>query len=201
QLLANGTAVGEPQELSEKNEWTWTFTELPVNKTGKEIEYTVEEVHTDVITGTDGKGTYLDKVTGDAVQGYTITNTHTPVPKSYKITYKLNGGVYNGSEADIIEEYPEGTVISIHEAPTREGYIFLYWEGSLYQPGDEYTVVEDHVFTAQWMEEETPPDTRDRTRPECWFLLMLLSMIAVVSAFLIAGDRRPRKAKRRTARR
>ena len=73
----------------------------------------------------------------------------TPAP-SYEIRYKLNGGTYDGSTEDIVEEHPEGSVISIHEAPEREGYTFDYWKGSEYQPGDEYTVTGDHVFEAQW---------------------------------------------------
>ena len=66
------------------------------------------------------------------------------------MTYVLNGGIYNGSTNDIIESYSDGTVISIHEAPTREWYRFTYWKGSEYQPGDQYTVEGDHTFTAQW---------------------------------------------------
>ena len=85
-------------------------------------------------------------------------------PGTYTITYKLNGGIYDGSTKDIVEQYPEGTVISIHEAPTREGYVFDYWKGSAYQPGDKYTVTGDHVFVAQWKEaekEKTTDDTDD----------------------------------------
>ena len=76
------------------------------------------------------------------------------------ITYDLNGGVYNGSSDNILEQYPYGTNILIHEAPTREGYKFLYWKGSEYQPNDEYLVVEDHTFTAIWelIPQETPED-------------------------------------------
>ena len=35
--------------------------------------------------------------------------------------------MFNGSTEDIIERYQSGTKISIHEAPTREGYKFLGW--------------------------------------------------------------------------
>ena len=66
------------------------------------------------------------------------------------ITYDLNGGVYDGKSDNIAERYRYGTVISIHDAPSREGYAFLYWKGSEHHPGDRYTVVEDHVFAAQW---------------------------------------------------
>ena len=41
-------------------------------------------------------------------------------------------------------------VITIIDAPDRDGYTFTYWKGSSYQPGDKYTVTGDHTFTAQW---------------------------------------------------
>ena len=79
-----------------------------------------------------------------------------PEEATYSITYNLNGGSYNNSTADIVETYKNGTVITIHEEPVREGYTFLYWKGSEYQPGDSYTVSEDHTFTAQWSEDTNP---------------------------------------------
>ncbi len=77
------------------------------------------------------------------------------------ITYDLNGGEYEGSTAGIDEIHAKGEVISIHEAPVREGYEFLYWKGSEYMPGDKYTVTEGHTFTAQWKESETPGEDPD----------------------------------------
>jgi len=85
-----------------------------------------------------------------------------PAPEKHTITYKLNGGEYDGGTGDIKEEYDEGAKIKIHEAPVREGYTFLYWKGSEYQPGDEYTVTEDHTFTAQWKKNDPGrPDDKD----------------------------------------
>ena len=82
--------------------------------------------------------------------------------KKVIIRYVLNGGEYNGSKADIVEEHEIGEVITIHEEPVREGYEFLYWKGSKYQPGDSYTVVGDHTFTAIWLaESEDDPDEPD----------------------------------------
>ena len=53
--------------------------------------------------------------------------------------------------------YYENTKVKIHDAPTREGYDFLYWKGSEYQPGDAYTVIEDHKFVAQWQKKSIQP--------------------------------------------
>ena len=73
-----------------------------------------------------------------------------PEKKTAYITYDLGGGTYNGSSADIVESYKTGDVITIHEAPERDGYKFSYWKGSKYAPGDSYTVSGDHTFTAVW---------------------------------------------------
>lgn len=78
--------------------------------------------------------------------------------QGYAITYDPNGGHFEGMGADekIVENYSGGTIIKIIEAPTREGYSFDYWKGSEYQPGDQYTVTENHTFVAQWKPSEIP---------------------------------------------
>lgn len=83
----------------------------------------------------------------------------------YTITYKLNGGEYNGDTADIKEVYDENTWIKIHAAPTRIGYKFLYWEGSSYQPNDDYKVTEDHTFVAKWENAPSDKPTIQPTNP------------------------------------
>ncbi len=104
------------------------------------------------------------------------------------MTYVLNGGIYNGSTDDIIESYPNGTVISIHEASTRERCKFTYWKGSEYQPGDQYTVEGDHTFTAQWEKEEPTPEptpgpvlprTGDNTNLALWIMLMIAGLLGI----------------------
>ncbi|MBQ1466032.1 MAG: Cna B-type domain-containing protein, partial [Eubacteriaceae bacterium] len=182
-LLANGTDTARALVLSEEGSWSGTFRDLDTRKDGADIVYTVEEVTDSVITGTDGEGTYAYAVTGDASKGFTIINTHTPVMCT--ITYVLNGGSYGGSTDDIVERYSRGTVISIHPAPVRDGYVFTYWQGSEYHPGDTYTVTEDHVFTAQWREKTSPPND-----PKTWlgshmYLLMAMISLSAAGIFLI----------------
>ena len=184
-LLADGVDTGMRITLSEENKWTDSFKDLDVYRNKQKIVYTVEEKKSPVITGKDDIGTYAYAVSGDAQTGFTITNTHTP--KKYTITYKLNGGSYAGSKADIKEVYYAGTEISIHEKPVRSGYTFLYWKGSQYQPGDRYTVTEDHTFTAQWEKDGPDPDdpsdppqkgtppTGDSTPVAGWLMMMLLA--------------------------
>ena len=90
----------------------------------------------------------------DNQDSYTIeyvNGTLTIEPAIVKVIYKLNGGTYNGSKKDIVEEYAVNDVIKIHAAPTRKGYKFLYWKGSKYHPGDSYKVpLGGHTFVAMW---------------------------------------------------
>lgn len=124
--------------------------------------------------------------------------TAPPDETHYKITYKLNGGTYKGSTEDIVETHKAETVISIHEAPTRDGYTFDYWKGSEYQPGDKYTVEEDHVFTAQWKKNRSTitkktttrtssPKTGDRTNLMTWSVLLIA---ATIFLFILITRRR-----------
>lgn len=64
-LLADGKETGQIATVSETSGWTYEFTGLDRYQEGKEIAYTVEEVNVP-----DG---YTD-----SVEGYNITNTHTP---------------------------------------------------------------------------------------------------------------------------
>ncbi|MEE3382635.1 MAG: Cna B-type domain-containing protein, partial [Anaerovoracaceae bacterium] len=72
-LMANGEEAATV-EVSETGGWKYFFPEYPrKDEDGQDIEYTVEEVTDEVITGEDGPGTYAY-----SVDGYNIINTHTP---------------------------------------------------------------------------------------------------------------------------
>ena len=68
-LLAGGTDSGRSLELSDANGWNDSFRGLPKYdaQTGEEIEYSVEE---DAVDG------YGSAVSGDAHNGFTVTNTY-----------------------------------------------------------------------------------------------------------------------------
>ena len=74
-LLVNGEETKQSIKLSKSNNWTDSFTNLPVYKDGKKINYTVEEKADDKLAN------YTSNVTGDATQGFTITNTEKEQPK------------------------------------------------------------------------------------------------------------------------
>lgn len=68
-LLADGKDTGKTLILSEGNGWSDTFTGLDEYAAGEKIAYTVEEV---AVNG------YDTEITGDASNGFTITNAHNP---------------------------------------------------------------------------------------------------------------------------
>ena len=161
--VLDGTVDDEPSTTEpvgyEIEPWVVSFINIPkLDEEDNIIEYTTEENNVPEY--------YEVEVTGDIEEGFIITNTCTyEPPQIYEITYDLNGGEYKGSKENIIEEYESGTEIDIHEAPARDGYEFLYWEGSKYHPGDKYTVTENHTFTAQWKEVKSPDDPEDPYTP------------------------------------
>lgn len=76
-LLADGKETGKTLTLSDDNNWSDAFTGLDVNKDGQAITYSVEEY---AVNG------YTAKLSGDAEEGFVITNTHTSNQTSVKVT-------------------------------------------------------------------------------------------------------------------
>ena len=77
QLYADGKASGRTVELSENNNWKYTWNNLSKQKAGEDIVYTVDEVEVP-----DG---YIKTVTSKGT-AFTITNTHTPGTTAVKVT-------------------------------------------------------------------------------------------------------------------
>lgn len=69
QLYANGDKSGEPITLNYNGGWEYTINDLPIYSAGKEITYTVQE---SAVNG------YTSTVTGNAADGFVITNSHEP---------------------------------------------------------------------------------------------------------------------------
>ena len=101
----------------------------------------------------------------------------------------------------------------INDAPNRDGYSFVCWKGSEYQPGQKYLADSDHTFIAQWKkngsdqpDDPTDPDidnndngsgtidkrakTGDESNPIMWIAMMVVSAAAVTA--LIARRRHRR---------
>ena len=92
----------------------------------------------------------LEVMTGDVHATALFDKDLDAVPQTYTIVYDANGGAFPNDEIKRTYEYEAGAVIEIEEAPSWPDHKFLYWKGSQYDPGDSYTVTEDHIFVAQW---------------------------------------------------
>ena len=68
-----------------------------------------------------------------------------------ELSFDPNGGTWADGGSDI-RNYEAGleTEFDVIDAPKRDGYTFVCWKGSEYQPGDKYHADSDHVFTAEW---------------------------------------------------
>ena len=77
-----------------------------------------------------------------------ITRAAAPGEKLISMKFDLGGGTLAGRTGVIEIEAEEGSTIIVPAAPTKEGFIFRYWKGSEYYPGDTYVVSGDHTLTA-----------------------------------------------------
>ena len=82
-----------------------------------------------------------------------------PASTSVIVIVDPNGGMFSDGTTDRKTYTVKiGDTFVLPAAPTREGYKFIAWktkDGTLYQPGDEYTVKRNgEVFTSQWEEEK-----------------------------------------------
>lgn len=78
-----------------------------------------------------------------------ITRAAAPEEKLISMKFDLGGGTLAGRTGVIEIEAEEGSTIIVPAAPTKEGFIFRYWKGSEYYPGDTYVVSGDHTLTAE----------------------------------------------------
>ena len=83
QLKANNVASGDPVTLSAANNWGHTWSGLNKMANGAEIIYTVAET-------SEHDGYEMASITGNAADGYTITNSHTPAVTSVSVTKVWN---------------------------------------------------------------------------------------------------------------
>jgi hypothetical protein len=67
--------------------------------------------------------------------------------ETYNVTLDLGDATYNGHTGLYTFSGKYGDKI-ILGTPYKEGFRFLYWEGSRYYAGDEYTITENHTLKA-----------------------------------------------------
>ena len=73
-----------------------------------------------------------------------------------ELRFDPNGGTWEDG-GNAVREYEADleTQFEMIKAPKKDGYTFVCWKGSEYQPGQKYLVSEDHLFTAQWRKNDS----------------------------------------------
>ena len=139
-LLADGTETGRELILTESSEWTGKFPNLALEKDGKDIAYTVEEV------AVDG---YEAVVTGDAEAGFIVTNTHEPEKidiEGKKTWDDVDNQDGKRPESITIRLLANGKEIATKEV-TSDGWVWKFEDVDKFANGEEivYTITEDAV--------------------------------------------------------
>ncbi|MDO5044832.1 MAG: G5 domain-containing protein, partial [Coriobacteriia bacterium] len=129
-----------------------------------------------VIYDAQGRAEVLKEIeitteTVDPVDEIILRGTKTePGQAKTKVSVDPNGGTWADGTTDIKTSIVAvGSDFILPAAPVREGYTFLYWRGSEYQPGDSYTVpAEGHTFTAEWGKKDPSPkpDNNETVAPD-----------------------------------
>lgn len=78
------------------------------------------------------------------------------------ITFNFNGGVISADCGPKTITVEKGALITLLEAPYKQGHTFLYWDESRYQPGNTYKVEANHTFTAVY----APDNAGSAPKPE-----------------------------------
>jgi len=142
-LLADGTEVeGKAVTLNAENNWTFIWTELPVNANGQPIAYTVSE---DAVTSYEAP-----VITGDAATGFTVTNKHVPA------TVNVDGsktwddaGNQDGKrpESITIRLLADGTEVDSKTVTADDNWAWNFANLPKYNAGSaiSYTITEDAV--------------------------------------------------------
>ena len=146
QLYADGVEEGAPVTLGEAVNWTHTWEHLAEKKAGKTITYTVRELELTEVPG------YTSQVTGDAKNGFTVINTHTPETTSVsgkKIWNDNNNQDKKRPESITVRLYANN-VEKAHttvEADADGNWTYSFENLPKYEDGQEitYTVTEDAV--------------------------------------------------------
>ena len=142
QLKANGETVeGKTLTLNETNGWSGKFDNLPVNKNGSAITYTVEE--TEVPKG-------YTAVPGTAKNDYTITNTYNPGKVSVTVVkfWDDNNNQDNIRPKSItINLLADGVKVDSKVVTAEDGWTWTFENLDKNSQGKEikYTITEDTV--------------------------------------------------------
>ncbi|MGX7112398.1 Cna B-type domain-containing protein [Gemella cuniculi] len=145
-LLANGKPTGKEVELSESNNWSYTFSKLSKkDSSGQIIKYTVDEV--------DAPG-YIKEISGNETSGYIIKNTKKNTEKvniEGTKTWEDNNnqdGKRPSKIKVILNKMVDGKTTKVGEKEvTEENWSYSFTDLPKYENGKEvkYTIDEEVV--------------------------------------------------------
>ena len=142
-LLANGERTDRALTLNAANGWADRFSDLDVYNEGQPIAYTVEEVN---VAG------YQSSITGDAADGFTITNTHTPetiTVSGSKTWNEADGRDDRRPDAITIRLLANGEEVAgkARTVTAADGWAWRFTDLPKYENGQEitYAIAEDVV--------------------------------------------------------
>ena len=126
--------------LNSVDNWTITISDLPKNADGTPIIYTIKEVPVDG---------YTSVVTGDAANGFTITNTHEVKPKMIELSGKK---IWDDND-NAAQQRPSEVVVNVYEN-TKNGKEWVYTTTLTEQTGWTWyfstpVVNEDYTYTVE----------------------------------------------------
>ncbi|MDO5733296.1 MAG: Cna B-type domain-containing protein [Eubacteriales bacterium] len=141
-LLADGLAMDKTLTLSEANQWTGSFTDLPEYVNGKKIVYSVEEEAV--------ANNYIASYSPTPTGGIVITNTHVPEIIDIvgeKIWDDFDNKAGLRPDKITIRLHKNGKEISSRELSADTGWFWDFGVHPKYEAGKEiqYTLTEDAV--------------------------------------------------------
>ncbi|MBF0713383.1 Cna B-type domain-containing protein, partial [Gemella sp. GH3] len=135
-LLSNGEIV-QIKEVSEQDNWSYEFTNLPKFKDGKEVNYTVTE----------------NQVTGyeTIINGYNITNKYTSETtqvSGQKVWEDNNNQDGKRPERITVNLLADGEIVQIKEVSEQDNWNYEFTNLPKFKDGQEvnYTVTENQVY-------------------------------------------------------
>ena len=135
-LLANGEKVATTEATAENN-WTFEFKDQVVYANGEEITYTVEEVSVEGYTS--------------VIEGFDLTNRHTPEVVSYTVSKVWNDQNNNDRirpESITVRLYADGVEIAEQVINEESDWTYSFVDLAKYRDGGiaiKYEIVEDEV--------------------------------------------------------
>ena len=206
---------GEPEteaNLSEENEWTYTFTDIPEAKLVEgefvAIEYTIEELEVEGYEGAITSERVGANETSESTLKFTITNTHTP--ETIEITGTKTWDDANDVDgirpkSITINLLADGTKVKSLEVKETDGkFAWTFTEMPKYKDGKEivYTITEDAVegYTAtvdgyNVTNKHVPvnPPTGDPSQIPVLAVAGLSALMAMIVLIIISAMRRRAK--------